>query len=111
MSWSREQLVEIRLRRQQLSARAAAQRNAVAVTLDQLSTPLGVADRVVGIAQFVRAHPVLFGAGAAAIVAMLRGRAVRMLPAVGRGLAVWRILRVVSDLLLERQRSRETVSK
>jgi hypothetical protein len=34
-----------------------------------------------------------------------------MLPTVGRGLAAWRILRVVSDLLLERQRSRETVSK
>jgi hypothetical protein len=42
---------------------------------------------------------------------MLRGSVVRMLPTVGRGLAAWRILRVVSDLLLERQRSRETVSK
>ena len=111
MSWPSEQLADIRLRRKQLSARAAAQRAAVAVTFDQLSTPLGVADRVMGIAQFVRAHPVLFGAGAAAIVAMLRGSVVRVLPAVGRGLAAWRILRVVGDLLIERQRSRETVSK
>jgi YqjK-like protein len=111
MSRPREQLVEIRLRRQQLSARAAAQRTAVAVTFEQLSAPLGVVDRVVVAARFVRAHPVLFGVGVAAVVAMLRGSVVRMLPTVGRGLAAWRILRVVSDLLMERQRSRETVSK
>lgn len=111
MIWPTEELVEIAQRREQLRARAAAQRVAIADTLHQLSTPIDVADRVMAVAQFVHAHPVLFGAGAAAIVAMLRGRVVRMLPTVGRGLAAWRILRVVSDLLLERQRSRETVSK
>jgi YqjK-like protein len=111
MIWPKEELVEIAQRREQLRARAAAERLAVADTLQQLSAPMDVADRVMVVAQFVRAHPVLFGAGVAAVVAMLRGSVVRMLPTVGRGLAAWRILRVVSDLLMERQRSRETVSK
>lgn len=111
MIWPREDLAEIAQRREQLMARAAAQRVAVADTLDQLSAPIDVADRVMVITQFVRAHPVLFGAGVAAVVAVLRGRVVRMLPTVGRGLAAWRILRVVSDLLMERQRPREAVSK
>ena len=111
MIWLKDELGEIAQRREQLRTRAAAQRVALADTLDQLSAPMDVADRVIAVAQFVRAHPVLFGAGIAAVVAMLRGNVVRMLPTVGRGLAAWRILRVVSDLLMERQRSRETVSK
>jgi hypothetical protein len=106
MSWASRRLAEIERRRAQLSARAMAQRNALASGFQQLTTPAGVVDRVVGIAQFVRMHPVLFGAGVAAVVAALRGTFVRLLPAVGRGLAAWRILRVASAWLVERQRAK-----
>jgi hypothetical protein len=111
MSWASRRLAGIEQRRAQLSARAAVQRKALAAGFQQLTTPAGMVDRMVGAAQFVRMHPVMVGAGIAGIVAVLRGTFVKLLPAVGRGLAAWRILRVASAWLVERQRTKETVTR
>lgn len=103
-------LTEIARERRELTARSAVHRNAVASVYRQLRKPLGAADHVLGVAHFVRAHPLLFGGGVAAIVVLLRGK-VRMLPTVGRGLAAWRVMRAVSAWLIDRQRSRETAAR
>src|SRR5262245_33533587 len=103
-------LEEIAQHRQELSARSAALREALAADSWQLRKPLGAADHVLGIAHFVRAHPVLFGTAIAVVVALLGGR-MKVLPAVGRGLAVWRIVQTVSALLIERQRARDPAPK
>lgn len=103
-------LTEIARERRELTARSAVHRNAVASGFRQLRRPLGAVDHVLGVAHFVRAHPVLFGTGLAAIVILLRGQ-VRMLPTVGRGLAAWRIMRGVSAWLIDRQRGREPAAR
>jgi hypothetical protein len=97
---------EIARQRRELSARSAEQRAAVALGYRRLERRLVSADRVLGLVQFVRRYPVLFGAGTALLVGLL-GRKVSVLPAVGQGLLAWRILRVAGNLLLDRQRAKE----
>jgi YqjK-like protein len=107
MSWPSERLQEITRRRELLSARAAAQRAAIAGTLQEWRKPLGIADRVSGVVGMLRAHPLLFMAAVAALAATPRGRLVSL---VGRGIAVWRLWQTVAGLLAERQGRKQTES-
>jgi YqjK-like protein len=105
MSWPSERLQEIERRRELLRARAAAQRAAIAGTLQEWRKPLGIADRVSRVVGFLRAHPLLFIAAVAALAATPRGRLVSL---VGRGIAVWRLWQTVGGLLAERQDRKQT---
>jgi YqjK-like protein len=105
MSWPSDRLEEIARRREQLGARAAAQRAAIAGTFHEWRKPLGVADRVSRVVSFLRANPLLFAAAVAALVAFPRGTLVSL---VGRGIAVWRLWQTVAGFLAERHDGKQT---
>jgi hypothetical protein len=88
-----ELLIDIARRKERLSARAQAQRGAIAVSFGELREPIGIADRAVGIARFLRAHPVLVAVAAAALV-VFRGRGLAGLA--GRAYSAWRLWRTVA---------------
>lgn len=94
-NWPEDKLMEIARRRVQLRARAGLQRNAVAEAYREAAPTLHLADRVLSVAHFVRAHPVVIGAALAALVAF-RGRG--MVAVAGRAVAVWRLWRTFSSL-------------
>jgi hypothetical protein len=60
-------LAQIYVRRERLVAKAAAQRDEVALLLAPLAGPLAVADRGVAAAVYVRAHPEIVPLGAAGL--------------------------------------------
>jgi YqjK-like protein len=99
MSWPADRLEEIARRREQLRARAADQRAAIAGTLHEWRKPLGAADRVSRVASFLRTHPLLFAAAVAALVALPGARLASL---AGRGIAVWRLWQTVAGFLAER---------
>jgi hypothetical protein len=107
MSWPSDRLEEIARRREQLSARAATQRAAIAGTFHVWRKPLGAADRVSRVVSFLRTHPLLFTAAVAALVAFPRGTLVSL---AGRGIAVWRLWQTVAGFLAERQDRKQTES-
>ena len=94
MNRSEDSLIEIARRRERLIARAGAQRAAIAGTYHELEAPAAIADRALGVARFLRAHPLLTAAGAAVAAVALRRPGVLLLA--GRALAVWRLWRTVS---------------
>jgi len=65
-------LNNVMLRRSELVARIAAQREQVAEIGVRFKTPLAYADKGLAVARFLRAHPVLF-AGAVALLPIRRG--------------------------------------
>jgi hypothetical protein len=81
-------LTEAARRKQLLIARCAVQRAAIAGAFQDLQGPIAIADRVLAVVQFFRAHPLLL-AGAVAVIAALRRRTLVGLFA--RGLAAWRL--------------------
>lgn len=93
MNWPGDRLIEIARRRQRLIALAASQRAVLAGTFHEWQTPIGIADRVLGVVRFLRAHPFL---SAAAVLAAVTFRGGGMMAAVGRGLAVWRLWQSVA---------------
>lgn len=95
MSFLSRRLAANARRRELLSLRADAQRAALAGAFHQLRTPLRVADRVLGVTTIVRAHPMLFAAGVAAVLTLIRGRLLRT---VGRAFAALRLWRTVGRL-------------
>jgi hypothetical protein len=98
MRSTQEFLLEIARRKERLSARAQAQRQALAGTVHDLRQPMAVADRALSIARFLRAHPVFVAAVVTAAVAALvafRGRGLAGLA--GRALSAWRLWRMVSS--------------
>lgn len=107
MSWPSERIEEIARRRELLRARSAAQRAAIAGTLQEWRKPLGFADRVSRVVGLLRAHPLLLIAAVAALAATPRGRLVSL---VGRGIAVWRLGQTVAALLAERRDRKQTES-
>jgi hypothetical protein len=107
MTWPSERLQEIARRRELLRARSAAQRAAIAGTLQEWRKPLGIADRVWRVVGLLRAHPLLFIAAVAALAATPRGRLVSL---VGHGIAVWRLWQTVAGLLAERRSRRQAES-
>jgi small neutral amino acid transporter SnatA (MarC family) len=80
-------LAQIYVRRERLVAKAAAQRDEVALLLAPLAGPLAVADRGVAAAVYVRAHPEIVLIAAAALVVLSPKRALRW---ARRAFAVWR---------------------
>ena len=77
-------------RKEQLIARCAAQRRAIAGVFHDLERPIAIADRAVAVGRFLRAHPLLV-VGAVAVLVAFRRRGVLALAA--RGLTAWRIWR------------------
>lgn len=88
-----DELIETARRKERLIARCEAQRAGIAGSLRELRQPIAIADRLYSTALFLRAHPVLVAAAAAAVVALRRRN---LLALAGRGLAVWRMWRLVS---------------
>jgi hypothetical protein len=88
-----ERLIEIAHRKERLSARAQAQRLAVAGTFQELQEPLSFVDRGWSIVRFLLDHPLLVAAGAAGLV-VFRGRGIMSLAT--RAFSVWRLWRAVS---------------
>ncbi len=80
-------LAQIHARRERLLAKAAAQRDEVALLLAPWHAPLAVADRGVAIAAYVREHPSLVVVAVAALVVLSPKRAFRW---ARRAFAVWR---------------------
>jgi hypothetical protein len=89
---SSERLVELAQRKERLITQAMAQRAEVTAAFEGLRGPITAADRVFRAVQFVRAHP-LVPALACAALAVLGRR--RLLGLVGRGVAVWRTVRLL----------------
>ena len=94
MNWPENRLIEIAGRRERLIARAGAQRAAIAGTVHELEAPAAIADRALGVARFLRLHPLLTAAAVAAAAMALRRPRVLLLA--GRAVAVWRLWRTVS---------------
>ena len=97
MNRSEDSLIEIARRRERLIARAGAQRAAIAGTYHELEAPAAIADRALGVARFLRLHPLLTAAAVAAAAVALRRPGVLSLA--GRAVAIWRLWRTVSVYL------------
>ena len=80
-------LAQIYARRERLVAKAAAQRDEVALLLTPWAAPLALADKGVAAATYVRAHPGLVLAAAAALAVLSPKRALRW---ARRAYTVWR---------------------
>ena len=93
MSPNQDRLVEIARRKQRLIARAEAQRGAIGESFRQLRRPIGVVDRGLEVARFLKAHPLLVGS-AVALLAVFRRRSLVSLT--GSLLTAWRLWPVVS---------------
>ena len=85
-------LIEISRRKQRLILRAESQRAAIAGCFRELRGPVRIADRGLEAARYLRAHPVIVGIAMATVMAF-RGRSLASLA--GRGMAVWRIWRLL----------------
>jgi len=66
------QIIELVRRRERLLANCDAQREALALAVDRWKAPIGVADRVLDTARFLRRHPVVLGAVVAVAAAVER---------------------------------------
>ena len=88
-----DRLIEIVRRKERLIARAEAQRGAIAVAFQQLRRPVGILDRGLEVARYLRAHPVLVAALVAALVVFRRRRLISL---AGTALTAWRLWRSVS---------------
>lgn len=99
MNRSADRLVEIARRKEQLIARAEAQRAAIAETVRHLRGPIGIVDRGLEVARFLHAHPMLVTA-AVAVLVVFRRRG--LLSLAGRALTAWRLWRSVSTWLAGR---------
>jgi hypothetical protein len=84
---NRRRLAQIHARRERLLARAALQREEVALLLKPWHAPLAVADRGIAVAAYVRAHPSIVIVAVAALVVLSPKRALRW---GRRAFAVWR---------------------
>ncbi len=89
-------LLELAERRATLTARAAAQRAALARQLAPWRVPLAVVDQGVAAVRYLKSHPELL-AGIAVFVAVIRPR--RVMGWLRSGWMVWRIVRVVKQRL------------
>lgn len=90
---AQELLIDIARRKERLSARAQTERQAIAGNVMALREPIGVVDRAIGVARFLRAHPVFVAVAVAGLVAF-RGRGLTSLA--GRAFSAWRLWRMVS---------------
>ena len=84
---NRRRLGQIHVRRERLLAKAAVQREEVALLLEPWHAPLAVVDRGVAVAAYVREHPSIVIVAVAALVLLSPKRAFRW---GRRAFAVWR---------------------
>lgn len=91
MNRSDEQPIDIARRKERLAARA--QGLAIGESFRQLRDPIAIVDRGVGIARFLRAHPVFVAAAVAALVVFRRHGLVSV---AGRAYSAWQAWRAVS---------------
>jgi hypothetical protein len=80
-------LAQVRARRERLIAKAAAQRDEMALLLEPWRGPLAVADRGVTVAAYLREHPSIVIVAVAALVVLAPKRAFRW---ARRAFGVWR---------------------
>lgn len=80
----KQRLVDIRLRRARLQSKIEAQRVALGVITSRWERPLAVADAGIGVARFLKAHPVAVAGISALIVLRWRGIS-------GLARAAWRV--------------------
>jgi siroheme synthase len=95
MSAANERLIEIARRKERLIARAESQRVAIVSSFEGLRGAVTVADKGLTLVRFAQGHPLLVGAGVAAMSALRGGS---LLSIAGRGLAVWRAWKSISSL-------------
>lgn len=88
-----EQRIALAVRKERLIARSETQRAAIVASLHALEKPLGMLDRGATAVAGLRGHPVLVGAGVAALVVLGRRSLFRW---AGRGIMAWRAWRSVS---------------
>jgi hypothetical protein len=93
MSRFQDQLIEIARRKERLIARAGSERAVIGASIRQLQGPIGVADRGLEVARFLRAHPLLVVTVIAAVAAFGRRSLISL---AGSAISVWRIWRSVS---------------
>ncbi len=89
-------LTKALLRRERILARIAQQRAGIELAFVGLAGPIALADRIVGAARALRAHPAVVAVLIAAIV-VLRGRT--LVSVMARGFGIWRLLRQAHALL------------
>jgi hypothetical protein len=85
-----DDLIELARRKERLIARNELQRMVISAACLQWQKPLGVIDRGIAIAHYLKAHPLVLGTGVA-VAAIVSPRI--LLRWAGRGLFVWRAWR------------------
>jgi hypothetical protein len=91
-----DDLTEIRRRKERLIARCAAERVAIAEAFHDLRGPIAVVERAMAVTRFLRSHPVIVAALVAGLIVFRRGSVAGL---VTRGLAAWRMWRVIAPWL------------
>lgn len=91
-------IAEIRALREHLVAEAARQRGAIALEYSRLQGPANAAARGLGVVSWLRRHPLVVGAAAVVLVVVQPRRALRL---AGRGVLLWRSLRMIRGFLRE----------
>lgn len=88
-----DQLKEITRRKERLIARTGSERAVIGASIRQMQGPIGVVDRGMEVAHFLREHPLLVATVIAAVAAFGRRSLVTL---AGSAISVWRIWRTVS---------------
>jgi hypothetical protein len=88
-----DNLIEIARRKERLIARIEQQRTVISVACLRLQKPLGVVDRGIVIARYLKSHPLVLGAGVAAFAIVHPRNLWRW---ARRGLFLWRAWRSVN---------------
>lgn len=96
------EMLQIQVQRAHLLARAAAERRNVSARLALWEAPLGVADRSVAAARYLRRHPSIVVAAVALLVLLKPRRAIAW---ARRAFVAWRTWRWISDRLRQRASS------
>lgn len=94
MTTTLSRLNDIQRRREQLVARAAAQRDDMAEMFAQLHTPLQLADKGISFLRFIASHPIIPAATLVGVIAVLIAtRRFNMMKWIERGFVAWRMYR------------------
>jgi hypothetical protein len=91
-----DDLIEIARRKERLIAACAAQRGTIAAAFRDLRPPIAVVERALGVARFLRAHPVVVGLIVAGVVVFRQRSTLGLLT---RGFAAWRTWRAIAPWL------------
>lgn len=88
-----DRMIELARRKERLIARTARERAAIGAAIRVWEKPLGLADRALSAARYLRAHPLVLAALLAVAVALRRRN---LLAWAGRGFTLWRAWRAFS---------------